>query len=87
VFYTGRIVEKIESPEAVRSFLDAHAGAVFVITNDGQFEKLRSHLPGDVTILDRRKRLLQGGDVVLLGRKPEAATAAKPTPEPNAPRH
>jgi hypothetical protein len=59
----------------VRAFFAAHAGGAFVITNDGQFEKLRGNLPPGVGVLDRRKRLLQGGSVLLLGRENAAATA------------
>jgi 4-amino-4-deoxy-L-arabinose transferase-like glycosyltransferase len=72
VFYTDGVVEQIDTPQDARAFFAAHAGGAFVITNDGQFEKLRGKLPPGVGVLDRRKRLLQGGSVLLLGREPSA---------------
>jgi 4-amino-4-deoxy-L-arabinose transferase-like glycosyltransferase len=75
VYYTGGVVGRIETPQEVRRFFAEHASSAFVITNDGQFERLRASLPADVKVLDCRKRLLQGGSVLLLGRENPAATA------------
>ncbi|HEX5445133.1 MAG TPA: hypothetical protein VFW87_14940, partial [Pirellulales bacterium] len=75
VFYTDGVVGQVETPGEVQALFADHAANAFVITNDAQFEKLRGKLPPGVTVLDRRKRLLQGGSVLLLGREPSAATA------------
>ncbi|KKK56836.1 hypothetical protein LCGC14_3060530, partial [marine sediment metagenome] len=85
VFYTQRVVERIQTPDEVRSFFAAHVHGAFVITNDGQFERLRGRLPGDVTVLDSRRRLLQRGNVLLLGRARPSATATKPRVEAGPP--
>jgi hypothetical protein len=63
-----------------------HGEEAFVITNDGQFDKLHGHLPAGVGVLERRKRLLQGGNVLLLGRKQEAATAVRRTADADSSR-
>jgi 4-amino-4-deoxy-L-arabinose transferase-like glycosyltransferase len=68
VYYTGTTVEKIDAPEQVRDFFQSHPADAFVITNDGQFEKLRDVLPPDVVVLESRRQLGQDEHVLLLGR-------------------
>jgi hypothetical protein len=78
VFYTDGVVEKIDSPDAVRAFFAANGASAFVITNDGHFDKLRGSLPPDVTVLETRRRLGQRGSVLLLGRGRPSTAAASP---------
>jgi 4-amino-4-deoxy-L-arabinose transferase-like glycosyltransferase len=75
VYYTAGVVEKIESTEDVLDFFASHPGNGFVITNDGQFEKLRDRLPADVVVLESRRQLGQEEQVMLLGRQRGASTA------------
>ncbi len=82
VFYTDERVEKINLPEQVRGFFEAHPSGAFIITNDGQYDHLRSILPADVVVLDRRRRLGQSGNVLLLGRKTVQTAAASSSPPP-----
>ncbi|MEX0678286.1 MAG: glycosyltransferase family 39 protein [Pirellulales bacterium] len=85
VLYTQRVVERIETPDEVRSFFAAHAQGAFVITNDGQYDRLRGSLPPDVTVLETRRRLGQRGHVLLLGRAKPSATATKSPIEAGSP--
>ncbi len=77
VFYTDQSVAKLESPAAVAAFFasDPHA---YLLTTESQLETLREDLPADVTVVERRRRFLRSGNIILLGRKSVADTAAKP---------
>jgi 4-amino-4-deoxy-L-arabinose transferase-like glycosyltransferase len=77
VYYTAGVVEKIESAEDVQAFFASHQWDGFVITNDGQFEKLRDKLPADVVVLESQRQLGQDESVMLLGRKRDASTAKR----------
>lgn len=82
VFYTDRSVERIETPGQASEFFATHGRRAFVITNDGQFERLRGQLPADVTVLERRRRLGGQGSVLLLGRVPHATADRRPPDSP-----
>jgi 4-amino-4-deoxy-L-arabinose transferase-like glycosyltransferase len=84
VYYTSGVVEKIESADAVQAFFAANSSDAFVITNDGQFEKLRGKLPADVVVLESRRQLGQDEQVMLLGRKSLQSTARRSQAEPAA---
>ena len=86
VFYTERVVEHYKTPQEVHAFFAAHAEDAFLITNDQQYKELGGVLPSDVTILDSRRRLLQPGQVLLLGRG-RGTTATKPSDRANTPLH
>lgn len=75
VYYTNTVVEKIDAPQDVQAFFASHPEAAFVITNEGQFEKLSGMLPADVAVLERKRQIGQDEDVLLLGRP--AVQAAK----------
>ncbi len=79
VFYAGREIEQLRRPDEVQAFFLAHPGSAFLITTDERLDRLESSLPGDVAILDSRRRFLQKGNVLLLGRRTTEATAHKPT--------
>ncbi len=80
VFYTHGIVEKIDSPEQVRDFFAAHIDGAFVITNEGQFDKLRGELPEGIVVLESRRRLGLDENVLLLGRRTADSTARSASP-------
>jgi len=68
VYYTDTVVEKLNSPQDVGALFASQTAAAFVITNEGQFEKLRGVLPADVAVLERKRQIGQDEDVLLLGR-------------------
>ena len=55
----------------------AHPDSAFLITTDERIERLDGALPPGIIVLDKRPRFMQKGDVLLLGRETNAATARK----------
>lgn len=79
VFYTDCPIGEFDTPDKVPSFFAAHPRCTFVFTTRESFEKLRSALPSDVTVLGARPRFLQSGEALLLGRAPRSTLADKKT--------
>jgi len=79
VFYTDRPVDEFRDPEQVTAFFAAHPADAFLITTDERIEQLESSLPPGVAVLEVRRRFLQEGNVLLLGRRaPLVSTAHQP---------
>ena len=77
---------------AMTAFFAAHPDSAFLITTDERIERLDGALPPGIVVLDKRPRFLQKGNVLLLGREANAATARKqhamdasPAPLPRSP--
>lgn len=77
VFYTEHPVAELHGPEEVTAFFVAHPDSAFLITTDERIERLDGALPPGIVVLDKRPRFLQKGNVLLLGREVNAATARK----------
>lgn len=80
VFYTGRPVGELDSPEAARQFFEKHPTNAFLITTEVPLELLQPELPPDVHILAveprfPRTKFPYRDNMVLLGRRREATGA------------
>jgi 4-amino-4-deoxy-L-arabinose transferase-like glycosyltransferase len=82
VFYSDCPVAKFETVESVDRFFADHPDGAFVMTNDFEYEKLRTSLPADVKVLEERRRFLRKGSVLLLGRTADWSTARSPSADP-----
>src|SRR5262249_6681390 len=79
VFYTDHAIREISSVADVQAFFADHPGSTFLFPTDVQYQQPGASLPSDVKVLDTRRRFLQKGHVLLLGRvTPESATARLP---------
>ncbi|MBL9125927.1 MAG: glycosyltransferase family 39 protein [Planctomycetaceae bacterium] len=76
-YYAAGRVEKLDSIESAVRFLREHPQG-FLVTRDKHAAQLAAHLPRDVAELQRQRRFLRSGEIVLFGRP--AATASQPTP-------
>lgn len=70
VFYTGRPVRQVFSPDDVVRFFRHRPTDAFVFTSAKHFDQLAGKLPADVQVLDRRPWFLRSNEVLLLGRRP-----------------
>jgi 4-amino-4-deoxy-L-arabinose transferase-like glycosyltransferase len=74
VFYAGQRVANVESPSDIREFLEKSDNP-FVLTTNKSEEHLAATLPGEFYVVARQRRFLRRGEVVILGRKPDAPSA------------
>ena len=72
VYYAGRPVDQFFDAERVRQFFRDSAEP-FVIADAAHYDELKPILPGDVVVLARQRRFLKEGELLLLGRVPQAA--------------
>ena len=77
VFYNGRPVRRYTQPEEVLEFFATNP-AGFLITESSKMAELEPFLPPDVTVILRRPRFPEKGELTLLARRPEATVADKP---------
>jgi 4-amino-4-deoxy-L-arabinose transferase-like glycosyltransferase len=70
VFYTGRPVRQVFSPDDVVRFFSQRPTDAFVFTSAEHYRELSGKLPADVCVLDRRPWFLRPNEVLLLGRRP-----------------
>jgi len=76
VFYADAPIAKFESVDEVQTFFAAHPTSAFLLTTDAQYERVRASLPPGVDVIHRRPKFLRSGEVLLLGRRDEAAATA-----------
>lgn len=74
VFYSGAPVERVRTTDELAAFLK-RTKQPFVITTDEHEKKLTEAFPGEFTVLARQRQFLHSGDVVVLARRPDAATS------------
>lgn len=81
--FAGRGPENPYQPDDTKLWLDNLDGALLITDLEG-LEQLRPILPADAVVLDREKRFLKPGELLLVGRRPKvvaAATANRATTE------
>ncbi len=77
VFYNGMPVRRCAEPEEVLQFFTANP-AGFLITESSKLGELEPFLPADVTVVTRRPRFPEKGELTLLARRPRGFVAEKP---------
>jgi 4-amino-4-deoxy-L-arabinose transferase-like glycosyltransferase len=81
VYYASRQVRVFNSPADVQAFFTAVPQGALLVRSDA-YGRMASSLPAGVRVLDRRKRFLKDGELMLLGR-PDAVRQTAQRSEPS----
>ncbi len=73
--FAGRGPDNPYQPDDTKLWLDNLDNALLITDLEG-LEQLRPILPVDAVVLDREKRFLKPGELLLVGRRPKAAVTA-----------
>ena len=84
-FYAGGPIPALPAAQAAQ-FLNTTGDGSFVVTTDRNYERLKPHLPEGVVVLDRGKRFLKKGEILLLGSQTSRTAVRTPGVKTSSPR-
>lgn len=79
IFYSGRNVELLGDSSAVVNYFQQHRQDAFLVTTRDALDSMAYELPADVVALESTPRFMRPGELVLLGRNRDSASAAGTT--------
>jgi 4-amino-4-deoxy-L-arabinose transferase-like glycosyltransferase len=77
IYYTGTPITKVDTAEQIVEFFNQHSDDAYLVTTAKTLENLTGHLPEGLRVIDRDKRFLRKGEIVVLGRREEPQVARR----------
>jgi hypothetical protein len=77
IYYIGTPITKVDTAEQIVEFFNQHPDDAYLVTTGKTLENLTGHLPEGLRVIDRDRRFLRKGEIVVLGRREETQVARR----------